>query len=107
MQIWKTSRLWSETLIVILTLIVVAGSNTVKTDLPPVNLASLNPTSREELLEYASMLSKKCSTFEESSAYPFFVEMVVRDLVTSLSLEDTRKVSACINVPKDLTPGHD
>jgi hypothetical protein len=67
-------------------------------DLPPINLASMNPTSREELLEYASMFSKKCATFEDITAYPFFVETVVRDLVVSLSLEDTRKVSSCLNV---------
>jgi Translation initiation factor eIF3 subunit len=50
------------------------------------------------LLEYASLMSKKYASFEDMTAYPFFVETVVRDLVVSLSLEDTRKVSACLNV---------
>jgi hypothetical protein len=79
---------------------VVEGSTAIAetAELPPVNLATMNPNSREELLEYASMINKKCATFEEMASYPFFVETLVRDLVVSLSLEDTRKVSACLNV---------
>ena len=36
------------------------------TDLPPVNLASMNPSSRNDFIEYAELLKKKFAQFEVS-----------------------------------------
>lgn len=42
------------------------------------------------------MLSKKFATFESHPSYSYFVESLVRDMVVSLSLEDTRKLSSTL-----------
>ncbi|KAI8897343.1 eukaryotic translation initiation factor 3 subunit J [Globomyces pollinis-pini] len=60
-------------------------------------LDATNPKSRAELEDYAKLLSKKIATFENQLSYPNFVEILVRDLVASLSVDDTRKISSSLS----------
>ena len=70
-------------------------------DAPPslvsgTNLSNMDPSNRQELLDYAEMLKKKTAEFESQASYPVFAEAVVRNLVASLTVDDARKISSCL-----------
>jgi translation initiation factor 3 subunit J len=56
----------------------------------------MQPSNRAELLEYAEMLKKKTAEFENQASYAIFAEEVIRNLVSSLNVDDTRKISSCL-----------
>lgn len=60
------------------------------------HLSNMQPSNRQELLDYAEMLKKKTTEFESQVSYPVFAEAVVRNLVASLNVDDTRKISSCL-----------
>nr|XP_005999753.1 PREDICTED: eukaryotic translation initiation factor 3 subunit J [Latimeria chalumnae] len=61
-------------------------------------LDAINPSSREEFIEFGKLIKEKISQYEKSIHYVTFLETLVRDLCISLEGDDLKKISNSLTV---------
>ncbi|XP_077119295.1 eukaryotic translation initiation factor 3 subunit J isoform X2 [Ranitomeya variabilis] len=59
---------------------------------------AMNPSSREDFVEFGKLLKEKITQYEKSLYYPTLLETLVRDICISLELDDLKKVSNSLTV---------
>ncbi|XP_076148064.1 eukaryotic translation initiation factor 3 subunit J-B isoform X2 [Alosa pseudoharengus] len=59
---------------------------------------ALNPSSREDFVEFEKLLREKITQYDKSIHYSTFLESLFRELCISLELEDLKKVSTSLTV---------
>ncbi|XP_073425091.1 eukaryotic translation initiation factor 3 subunit J isoform X2 [Dendrobates tinctorius] len=59
---------------------------------------AMNPSSREDFIEFGKLLKEKITQYEKSLYYPILLETLVRDICISLELDDLKKVSNSLTV---------
>ncbi|KAI8930228.1 translation initiation factor eIF3 subunit-domain-containing protein [Entophlyctis helioformis] len=66
--------------------------------IPPAQgaIESLHPKSRGDFDDFVKVVMKKFSTFESMPQYSYFVEALMRDMVVSLNVDDTRRISSSL-----------
>ncbi|XP_066491763.1 eukaryotic translation initiation factor 3 subunit J [Tiliqua scincoides] len=58
----------------------------------------MNPSSKEDFVEFGKLLKDKITQYEKSLYYPGFLEALVRDVCISLEVDDLKKITNSLTV---------
>ncbi|KAJ7322015.1 Eukaryotic translation initiation factor 3 subunit J, partial [Desmophyllum pertusum] len=70
----------------------------VKDDTGSKSIDEMNPRTKDEFVELGQLLVGKLSNYESSADYVPFLEMLFRDLCTSLEADDVKRLGSAINI---------
>ncbi|KAM4676851.1 eukaryotic translation initiation factor 3 subunit J [Discoglossus pictus] len=59
---------------------------------------AMNPSSRDDFVEFGKLLKEKITQYEKSLYYPGFLEGLVREVCISLEIEDLKKIANSLTV---------
>ncbi|XP_053574445.1 eukaryotic translation initiation factor 3 subunit J [Bombina bombina] len=65
---------------------------------PVTGIDVINPSSRDDFVEFGKLLKEKITQYEKSLYYPSFLEALVRDVCISLEIDDLKKITNSLTV---------